>query len=87
MNLRLGHETEEALRAEARRTRRSQQDIVREAVGKYLGVIPGQAGDVDSLIVSGKIAPPRVAFRDVRPRLCLEPGESSVDLLDRDDRI
>ena len=75
------------MRAEAERTGRAQQDILREAVGKYLGLVPGQAGDTDPLIVSGKIAPPRVAFRDVGPRLSLEPGESSLDLLDRGDRV
>ncbi|GLY67501.1 hypothetical protein Atai01_41200 [Amycolatopsis taiwanensis] len=87
MNLRLGAEAEAALRAEAQRTGRSQQDILREAIGKYLGLIPSQAGDTDPLITQGKVAPPRVAFRDVRPRLHLQPGESSLDLLDRDDRI
>ncbi|MCP2166083.1 Ribbon-helix-helix protein, copG family [Goodfellowiella coeruleoviolacea] len=87
MNLRLGAEAEAALRAEAQRTGRSQQDILREAIGKYLGLIPGQAGDVDPLIARGKVASPRVPFRDVRPRLRLRSGESSLDLLDRDDRI
>lgn len=86
-NLRLGSEAEAALRAEAQRTGRSQQDILREAVGTYLGLIPSQAGDTDPLIARGKVAPPRVPFRDVRPRLHLRPGENSLDLLDRDDRI
>ncbi|TNC28186.1 hypothetical protein [Amycolatopsis alkalitolerans] len=85
-NLRLGGEAEAALRAEAERTGRSQQHILREAVGKYLGLIPSQADHVDPLIARGKVAPPRVPFRDVRPRLHLEQGESSLDLLDRDDR-
>jgi hypothetical protein len=87
MNLRLGAEAEAALRAEAQRTGRSQQDILREAIGKYLGLIPSQAGDIDPLIARGKVAPPRIPFRDVRPRLHLRPGESSLDLLDCDDRI
>jgi hypothetical protein len=87
MNLRLGAEAEAALRAEAKRTGRSQQDILREAVGKYLGLIPDQAGDTDPLVARGKVTPPRVPFRDVRPRLRLEPGETSLDLLNRDDRI
>jgi hypothetical protein len=87
MNLRLGLEAEAALRAEAQRTGRSQQDILREAIGKYLGLIPSQAGDTDPLIARGTVAPPRVPFRDVRPRLRLQPGENSLDLLDRDDRI
>lgn len=87
MNLRLGAETEAALRAEAQRTGRSQQEILREAIGKYLGLIPSQGGDTDPLLTRGKVVPPRVPFRDVRPRLHLQPGESSLDLLDRDDRI
>lgn len=86
-NLRLGAEAKAALRAEAERTGRSQQDILREAVGRYLGLIPSQAGDSDPLIARGKVAPPRVPFRDVRPRLGLGSGERSLDLLDRDDRI
>lgn len=87
MNLRLGAEAEAALRAEAERSGRSQQDILREAIGKYLGLIPSQGGDIDPLITRGKVTPPRTPFRDVRPRLHLRPGESSLDLLDRDDRL
>jgi hypothetical protein len=87
VNLRLGAEAEDALRAEARRTGRSQQEILREAVGKYLGLIPDHAGDMDPLVSRGKVTPPRAPFRDVRPRLRLRRGENSLDLLDRDDRI
>jgi len=87
MNLRLGGDAEAALRAEAERSGRTQQDILREAVGRYLGLIPSQSGDNDPLIARGTVAPPRVPFRDVRPRLELPPGESSLDLLDRDDRV
>ena len=87
MNLRLGSEAAAALRAEAQRTGRSQQDILREAVATYLGLIPRQASETDPLVARGKVAPPRVPFRDVQPRLQLRPGESSLDLLDRDDRI
>lgn len=87
VNLRLGAEAEAALRAEAERTGRSQQDILREAVGTYLGVLPAQAGHADPLIARGKVTRPRVPFRDISPRLHLEPGESSADLLDRDERL
>lgn len=85
-NLRLSREAEAALRAEAERTGRSQQEILRQAIGKYLGLIPSQPAG-DPLLTSGKIAPPRVPFRDVSPRLHLESGESSFDLLDRDERV
>jgi len=87
MNMRLGAEAEAALRAEAQRTGRTQQDILREAIGQYLGLVPSQAGSADPLLTHGKVSPPRVAFRDVLPRLRLRPDENSVDLLDRDDRI
>jgi hypothetical protein len=86
MNLRLNAEAEVALRAEAQRTGRSQQDILREALARHLGMLPGQGG-VDPLIARGKVDPPRVPYRDVRPTLRLGQGESSVDLLDRDDRL
>lgn len=85
-NLRLDSTAEAALRAEAHRSGRSQQDILREAVGRYLGLIPNQSTGTDSLLVGGTVAPPRRPFRDVRPRLSLRHGESSLDLLDRDDR-
>lgn len=86
MNLRLGAEAEAALRAEAQRTGRSQQDLLREAVAQYLGLITGPTV-LDPLIAHGKVDPPRVPYRDVRPCLRLDHGESSVDLLDRDDRL
>lgn len=86
MNLRLNAEAEAALRAEAQRTGRSQQDLLREALAQYLGMLPRQAG-IDPLIATGKVDPPRVPYRDVRPRLRLDQGERSVDLLDRDDRL
>lgn len=88
MNLRLGPEAEAALRAEAERTGRSQQDILREAVGRYLGVIPEQAGArVDPLIASGKLKPPRTPYREVEPRWHMPPGQTTLDLLDREDRF
>jgi hypothetical protein len=85
-NLRLSAEAEAALRAEAQRTGRSQQDLLREAVARYLGMLPGQSG-IDPLIAHGKVDPPRVPYRDVRPTLRLGQGERSVDLLDREDRL
>lgn len=87
MNLRLGAEAEAALKTEAERTGRSQQDLLREAVGTYLGLVPEQAGGVDSLVSRGTVTRPRVPFRDVTPRLHLLPEEDSLDILDRDDRV
>jgi len=87
MNLRLGAEAEAALRAEAQRTGRSQQDILPRRSESISDSCPASPEDTDQLISQGKVIPPRVPFRDVRPRLHLRPGENSVDLLDRDDRI
>lgn len=87
MNLRLGAEAEAALRTEAERTGRSQQDLLREAIGRYLGLVPEQTGGIDPLVSRGKVTRPRVPFRDVRPRLQLLPSEDSLDILDRDDRV
>ncbi|MBO0872211.1 MAG: DMT family transporter, partial [Pseudonocardia sp.] len=67
-----------------RTPRGSQQDIALEAVGRYLGLVPHQAGEIDPLIRRGTVVPPRSPFRDVRPRLHLPPEENSLDLLERD---
>ena len=89
VNLRLRPETEEALRAEAERSGRSQQDILREAVDRYLGLTPAQrpATDRESLLATGLVLPPRTEYREVRPYVTLPPGVTSLDLLDRDDRV
>lgn len=88
MNLRLAPEAEEAVRREAQRTGRSQQDVIREAVGRHLGLPAGEAtrGDLTTLVSTGTVRPPRTPYRRVK-RLRLPPGISSADLLDRDDRI
>jgi predicted transcriptional regulator len=44
MNLRLSPEAEAALRAEADRANRSQQDLIRDAVDQYLGLDVGRGG-------------------------------------------
>lgn len=88
MNLRLGAEAEAALRDEAYRTGRSQQDLLREAVSTYLGLVPDQSANTsDPLIVSGKVSAPRTPYRKVTPRWQPRPGESTLDLLDREDRF
>ena len=90
MNLRLRPDAEEALRAEAQRTHRSQQDVLREAVDQYLGLRDAsrpvsRAGD--DLIVTGRLRPPRTPYRRVEPSTELPPGPSSLVLLDREDRL
>lgn len=83
VNLRLDQEAEEALRAEAQRTGRSQQDLLREAVNQYLGLIPtqGPTNDLERLIAEGKVRR-GTPYRDVTPRITLPEGMTSADLLD-----
>jgi predicted transcriptional regulator len=89
LNLRLRPEAERALRAEADRSGRSQQEILREAVDRYLGLTTtGEAAhEWDHLITSGKVLPPRGEYRKVIPTKTLSDGRRSMDLLNRDDRF
>lgn len=83
-NLRLSDELADALREAARRSGRSQQDIVREAIAKELGL----ASDLTAMqraVQAGTVEAPE-PFRDVEPMLTLPKGTSSLDLLDREDR-
>ncbi|MDR7300920.1 ribbon-helix-helix protein, CopG family [Haloactinomyces albus] len=89
LNLRLREEAEEALRAEAERSGRSQQELLREAVDRYLDLTPaeGPKHEWDHLITSGKVLPPRGQYRKVIPTKTLPEGQRSIDLLDREDRF
>ncbi|MEC3981853.1 hypothetical protein [Amycolatopsis sp. H20-H5] len=87
MNLRLRPEVEEALRAESERTGRSQQDLLREAVDRQLGLVSAQPVAGEPLLAGGIVQPPRVAYRKVRPEVRLPAGVDSLHLLDRDDRF
>lgn len=84
MNLRLGPEAEEALRAEAQRTHRSQQDILRDAVNQYLGLGETRSGVPER---AGRLRPPRSPYRRVEPSVDVPPGLDSLHLLDREDRL
>ncbi len=88
-NLRLRRDAEEALRLEAERTGRSQQDVIREAIDRHLGLLPNKAlrGELDALIESGMVRPPRTPYRRATKRITLPDGLTSADLLDRHDRI
>jgi hypothetical protein len=88
-NLRLTPELEQALRQEAERTGRSQQDVIREAVGRHLGLseVDNPRGELGALVSSGAVRPPRTPYRRVARRLTLPAGVSSTDLLDRGDRL
>jgi predicted transcriptional regulator len=89
MNLRLTPEAASALQAEAERTGRSQQEILREAVDRHLHLVDGEqpASDRDQARTAQVVRPARVAYRRVVPRLRLPKGTTSLDLLDRDDRF
>ena len=89
MNLRLTPEAASALQAEAERTGRSQQEIVREAIGRHLHLIEDEARTTDRerARAARAVRPARVGYRKVTPRLKLPKGTSSLDLLDRNDRF
>ena len=81
-NLRLSTELADALRLAAARAGRSQQQIVREAIAKELGLLPDNTA-MEKAVRAGLVEPPE-PFRDVAPTL--PAGTSSKDLLERDDR-
>ncbi|WP_241996522.1 ribbon-helix-helix protein, CopG family [Kribbella antiqua] len=89
MNLRLPPEIASALQAEADRTGRSQQEIVREAIGRHLHLTEDetQTSDRERARAARTVQPARVAYRKVTPRLRLPKGTTSLELLDRDDRF
>lgn len=88
-NLRLRADAARALRDEALRTGRSQQDLIRAAVDQYLRLVPGEVPrtEAERLVAQGSLLPARSAFREAGGRIGLPRGTSSVDLLDRDDRL
>lgn len=88
-NLRLTPEAEDAVRAEAARTGRSQQDVIRDAVDKQVvGSGSNRAREPQALAdTRGRVRAPRSAYRQPRRRLVLGGSVTSADLLDRDDRI
>lgn len=86
-NLRLRPATEEALRAASQRTGRSQQDLIREAIDRYLELHPSHDSDLDRLVAAGLVVPSRVPYRRATTKLRLPDGMTSADLLDREDRF
>lgn len=81
-NLRLSTEAATALRAASRRTGRSQQDLLREAVNRYLGLGPGD-NPRERAVTVGLVKAPS-PFQDVEPSVVLPDGVDILDLLDRD---
>lgn len=88
-NLRLSPDAEEAVRREAERTGRSQQEVIREAIGRHLGLVTGEGSrsELSMLVSTGTVRAPRTPYRKAAKRLTLPPGVASADLLDRGDRI
>jgi len=89
VNLRLSPEAEDAVRCEAERTGRSQQEVIREAIGRHLGLVTGESArcELGMLVSTGTVRPPRAPSRKVVKRLRLPPGVTSADLLGRGDRV
>lgn len=83
-NLRLSPELALALRRRAQETGRSQQEIVRGALAKELGLASGLT-DLERAIQSGLVRQP-TPFRDVVAAERLPDGVTTLDLLDRDER-
>jgi hypothetical protein len=83
-NLRLSPDAKAALRDAARKSGRSQQELLRVAVDCYLGLSRG-GGAKDRGVAAGLVRPPS-PFRDTKPAIRLRRGFSSVGLLDRNER-
>jgi len=84
-NLRLSVELASALRSEAERTGKSQQEIVTEALARHLRLAEDRRATADRDLArdAGLIRAARVPYRKVRPRLYLPEGTDSLDLLGR----
>ena len=85
-NLRLRPDAEAALRAAAEQSGRSQQEILREALDRYLDLGGREPTRDDALCRSSALLPPRAPYRRVTPSVTLPAGVTILDLLDRDER-
>lgn len=87
-NLRLRADAEAAVRAEAERSNRSQQDVIRAAVAHYLhleGADPPPAAvlPAEGTVVPDRLLPPRSRFARAAGRILLPTSMTSADLLHR----
>lgn len=87
MNLRLTADEAAALRNEAEQTGCSQQDIVRTAVDRHLAHSSDRVSRTKPPRQAQRLGPPRLEYRKVVPTIQLEDETTSLDLLERDDRI
>ena len=83
-NLRLDERATSALRDASARTGRSQQELLREAIDRYLGLTTDEQSR-DHAVAVGLVKPPS-DFLDVEPNIRLARGQTTLSLLDRDDR-
>ena len=83
-NLRLSDELAHALRQAAESRGQSQQEIVRLAIAKELGLVAAPTA-VERAVQSGLVKPPQ-PFQDTVPTMTLPEGVTTLGLLDRDDR-
>jgi len=81
-NLRLSSEAAAALKEVSAKSGRSQQELIREAVDRYLGRA-NELGALQAAINSGLVSPPS-SFQDCAPSIHLGDGRTTADLLDRD---
>lgn len=89
MNLRLDPDIAEALREEAQRTGRSQQQVIRDSIAEHLGRgrIAAPRSALEDLVRVGRARPPRTPLRtDIEP-VHLAPAATTDELLDREDRF
>jgi len=82
MNLRLDERAIAALRAAAAKSGRAQQELLREAVDRYLGLDEAQ-NSRERALSQGLVKTP-TPMRDVEPSIRLSPGKGTLDMLDRD---
>lgn len=83
-NLRLNEKTAKALREAAASRGQSQQELIREALERFLG-LENEMNDRDRAIASGLVKA-GTPFVDFEPFLVLPAGMTILDLLDRDER-
>ncbi|MDQ3544476.1 MAG: hypothetical protein M3431_11540 [Actinomycetota bacterium] len=88
-NQRLRPDAEEAVRTEAERSGRSQQDVIRDAIDRQLGLTPAAAttDGFDTLVASGAVRRPRRPFQRTAQRIPLPPGATTIDLIGREERV
>lgn len=84
-NLRLPDDLARALREEAERLGQSQQALVRQAITEKLGLNPDET-PLQIAVRQGLVEPPSL-FQNPEPPLRLEGDQTSLDLLDRADRV